>query len=308
MADIHSDKSRQQDAMREVIEAWEQNLEDEAQLEISAKEIESGSVMNAVDKANTSFERLRLAVIAGKALLAQSTPLAEHLQDAPRTLRNLFEVADPNDPKRTVKVVYASVAMCIEREANQLRTLTPSSTALPFHVPPERFNEAKARVLCDWPIGLFRVMDDPDPHKPCYLICPDGAAVGFSHHDGEGVDKARVQFIADACNAALSATTFASGDVFLCRASGEGSQDFRICPDEAAVYAFYEEMTGRDQDGTLDSITKSFHDTDYWGCEGRAFSLDLYMAKFEVWKVQASELCERSDISGSHQPKGDSNA
>jgi hypothetical protein len=76
--------------------------------------------------------------------------------------------------------------------------------------------EEKARAMCDWPSGNFRVMDDPDPHKPCYLICPDGAAVGFSHHDGEGVDKARVMFIADACNAALSATRLmADEDVML---------------------------------------------------------------------------------------------
>jgi hypothetical protein len=71
-------------------------------------------------------------------------------------------------------------------------------------VPQEQFDAAKARVLCDWPTGEFRIWDDPDPHKPCFLVCPDGAMVGFSHHNGEGVDKARVQFIADACNAALA--------------------------------------------------------------------------------------------------------
>lgn len=90
--------------------------------------------------------------------------------------------------------------------------------------------------------------------------------------------------------ASAPSTTPRSGDVYLCRASGEGSQDFRVCADEAAVFAFYEEMTGRDQDGTLDSITKSFGDSDYWGSEGRAFHLDLYMAKFEVWKVEAREI------------------
>lgn len=79
-------------------------------------------------------------------------------------------------------------------------------------------------------------------------------------------------------------------DLYLCRASGEGTQDFRVCADEAAVFAFYEEMAGRDQDDTLDSITKTFADSDYWSCEGRAFSMDLYCAKFEVWKVDPNEL------------------
>lgn len=80
-------------------------------------------------------------------------------------------------------------------------------------------------------------------------------------------------------------------DLFLCRASGEGTQDFRLCKDEAAVFAFYEEMGGRDQDGTLNSITESFADIDqYWTCDGRSFSIDLYMAQFEVWKVSPIEL------------------
>jgi hypothetical protein len=83
------------------------------------------------------------------------------------------------------------------------RSVAPSAVA-PMIVPQEQFDAAKARVLCDWPTGEFRIWDDPDPHKPCFLVCPDGAMVGFSHHNGEGVDKARVQFIADACNAALA--------------------------------------------------------------------------------------------------------
>lgn len=61
-----------------------------------------------------------------------------------------------------------------------------------------------ARERCDWPIGQFWVKDDPDPHKPCYLCCPDGAMVAFSHHNSDGVDKERVEFIANACNAALT--------------------------------------------------------------------------------------------------------
>jgi hypothetical protein len=76
--------------------------------------------------------------------------------------------------------------------------------------------------------------------------------------------------------------------VYLCRASGEGSHDFRVCKDEAAVFAFYEEQCGRDEDNTLDSITKSFSDPDHWGACNTAFDLDLYMAKFEVWKASAA--------------------
>lgn len=45
----------------------------------------------------------------------------KHLQDAPRTMRNTFDVVDPNDPKKTVKVVFASFAVCLERESNALR-------------------------------------------------------------------------------------------------------------------------------------------------------------------------------------------
>ena len=79
-------------------------------------------------------------------------------------------------------------------------------------------------------------------------------------------------------------------DLFLCCADGEGSQEFRVCANEAAVFAFYEEMTGRDENGTLDSITKSFSDQDYWRNEGRAFELELYCAKFYVWKVVPREV------------------
>ena len=104
-----------------------------------------------------------------------------------------------------------------------------------------------------------------------------------------------INWLCDLGLSALRPSPVLKGDVFLCRASGEGTQDFRICADEAAVFAFYKEMCGEDEDGTIDSITKSFADVDrYWNCEGRAFSLDLYMAQFEVWKVDASELALRS--------------
>lgn len=52
-----------------------------------------------------------------KASARQMTP--KHLQDAPRTLRATFKVQDPNDQKKQISVVYASFAVCLEREANQ---------------------------------------------------------------------------------------------------------------------------------------------------------------------------------------------
>ena len=83
-------------------------------------------------------------------------------------------------------------------------------------------------------------------------------------------------------------------DLFLCCADGEGSQEFRVCADHDDVFAFYEEMTGRDQDGTLDSITKSFGDPDEWRNDGRAFKLKLYCADFYVWKVTDKEIALRA--------------
>lgn len=70
----------------------------------------------------------RKAVKIQQALLETAMPA--HLQDAPRTLRNAFDVTDPNDPKKTVKVVFASFAVCMEREANQLRSSVPSARVL----------------------------------------------------------------------------------------------------------------------------------------------------------------------------------
>jgi hypothetical protein len=50
--------------------------------------------------------------------LSETLPKLENLQDAPRTLRNVFTIQ--HDGKRA-DVVYASFASCIEREANSLR-------------------------------------------------------------------------------------------------------------------------------------------------------------------------------------------
>jgi hypothetical protein len=57
---------------------------------------------------------------------------------------------------------------------------------------------------CDWPNGgRFSVHDMPGEHDPCYLIMPGGATLALNHHAQNGVDQARAQFIADACNVAL---------------------------------------------------------------------------------------------------------
>lgn len=58
---------------------------------------------------------------------------------------------------------------------------------------------------CDWPAGQpFRFMDDPDEHKPCYVIMPDRSVLPLAHHAKNGIDQARAKFIVDACNAALN--------------------------------------------------------------------------------------------------------
>lgn len=88
----------------------------------------------------------------------------------------------------------------------------------------------------------------------------------------------------------MTSTLTPMSQVFLCCADGEGSHEFRVCADDAAVFKFYEEMTGCDEDGTLDSITKSFGDSDHWRNDGTAFELELYCARFYVWKVAPSEL------------------
>ncbi len=65
--------------------------------------------------------------------------------------------------------------------------------------------------LCDWPEGtLFSVKDDPDEHKPCYLVGPGGEMYEFKNHATNGVDQCRASFIARACNFALKKPTSAA--------------------------------------------------------------------------------------------------
>jgi hypothetical protein len=56
-------------------------------------------------------------------------------------------------------------------------------------------------VACAWPDKPFTVRDEPGEHDPCWLVMPDGASLAFVHHATNGVDQARAQFVADACNA-----------------------------------------------------------------------------------------------------------
>lgn len=72
-------------------------------------------------KGNASDDLQAELAAAAEALSALSetrAPTFENLQDAPRTLRNVFTVQ--HEGKRA-DVVFASFASCIEREANALR-------------------------------------------------------------------------------------------------------------------------------------------------------------------------------------------
>lgn len=89
----------------------------------------------------------------------------------------------------------------------------------------------------------------------------------------------------------VSANATASGaPLYLCRASGDGSHSFRICADEAGVFAFYEEMFGKHHDGTIYSEIEHFRDPDNWAYEGTVYEVELYCAKWEVWKAEPQEL------------------
>lgn len=87
-------------------------------------------------------------------------------------------------------------------------------------------------------------------------------------------------------------------EVFLCRASGEGSHNFRVAAGEAGVCDFYREMFGEDHGGGIESLTSAFHDPDEWGNDGTTLDLELYCAKFEVWKVDPKELGIASEKRG----------
>lgn len=57
---------------------------------------------------------------------------------------------------------------------------------------------------CDWPGDAdFSIHDDPDPHRPVYIVMPGGAMIELNHHAGDGVDCARAEWIVEACNQRL---------------------------------------------------------------------------------------------------------
>ena len=93
-------------------------------------------------------------------------------------------------------------------------------------------------------------------------------------------------------------------EVFVCRASGEGSHNFRICTNEAQVFEFYKEMWGEDHGGGIQSAIDNFRDPDNWSNQGTAYSCELYCSTFEVWKVDDRELNTQRSESGAGIPEG----
>lgn len=67
--------------------------------------------------------------------------------------------------------------------------------------------EAVSATGCDWTAENiargFVVQDMQGEHDPCYVYMPDGAGLAFNHHAINGVDQARAEFVAAACNAML---------------------------------------------------------------------------------------------------------
>ena len=66
-------------------------------------------------------------------------------------------------------------------------------------------------------------------------------------------------------------------ELFLCRANGEGSHQFRVCADEDEVRKFYGEMFGED---TVDDFAR-FRDPEEWSNGGTAYHEELYYATFD---------------------------
>jgi hypothetical protein len=85
-------------------------------------------------------------------------------------------------------------------------------------------------------------------------------------------------------------TPLRDGTVYLCRASGEGSHNFRVCTDEAGVMAFYKAMWGEDHGGGIQSAIDHFRDPDNWSNDRSAYSCELYCSTFEVWIADPKEL------------------
>lgn len=98
------------------------------------------------------------------------------------------------------------------------------------------------------------------------------------------------------------AAVLAANEVFVCRASGEGSHNFRVCETAEEVDAFYKEMWGEDQGGGIQSHIDHFRDEDNWSNQCTAYHCDLYCSTFEVWKVDRTEVAAPRSESAPKEP------
>lgn len=90
---------------------------------------------------------------------------------------------------------------------------------------------------------------------------------------------------------AEAASELLTGEAYFCRVSGEGSADYRVCLTEKEVMAFYEEMFGKDYDGTVNGEIEHFRNSDNWALDH--YHVDLYCAQLQVWRVPISVLANR---------------
>lgn len=84
-------------------------------------------------------------------------------------------------------------------------------------------------------------------------------------------------------------------DLYLCIADGEGSHETRVCRGYDAVARFYEEMCGKDSDGTLGSLKSAWDDPDEWRNIRTMLKLDLYNATFLIYGISEADI-QRSGL------------
>lgn len=87
---------------------------------------------------------------------------------------------------------------------------------------------------CEWGAAPFAYYDSPGQHDPAYLVMPGHAGnVSFCHHDRNGVDQARAQFIAQVLNEWRSPAVPAQPDLTVEAhdALAECCRMFRWCDD-----------------------------------------------------------------------------
>lgn len=138
------------------------------------------------------------------------------------------------------------------------------------------------------PLGTLLAMPKADELK---------LALGEMDYDELAAAMSAVKWYIGRCQSALSqsermiAHPDKSGDLYVCIADGEGTHETRICRGYEGVAAFYEEMCGRDQDDTLDSLKRSWDDKENaWRNSGTMLEIELYCAKFSVYAVSPAEL------------------